>query len=74
MRRLLSFFLRSRLAFVTCEFGQTLMAAKGCGRRYLGIEREQKYIQIVLHGSMTSLIDRRGCKPTLRSNEGGSYG
>jgi DNA modification methylase len=48
MRRLLSFFLRSRLAFMTCEFGQTLMAAKGCGRRYLGIEREQKYIQIVL--------------------------
>ena len=28
--------------------GQTLLAAKGCGRRYLGIEREEKYIRIAL--------------------------
>jgi DNA modification methylase len=28
--------------------GQTLLAAKACGRRYLGIEREQKYVKIAL--------------------------
>ena len=28
--------------------GQTLLAAKGCGRRYLGIEREEKYVRIAL--------------------------
>ena len=28
--------------------GQTLLAAKGCGRRYLGIEREAKYVRIAL--------------------------
>jgi DNA modification methylase len=31
-----------------CGSGQTLLAAKGCGRRYLGIEREQKYVRIAL--------------------------
>jgi DNA modification methylase len=28
--------------------GQTLLAAKQCGRRYLGIEREAKYVKIAL--------------------------
>ena len=28
--------------------GQTLLAAKGCGRRYLGIEREAKYVKVAL--------------------------
>jgi site-specific DNA-methyltransferase (adenine-specific)/site-specific DNA-methyltransferase (cytosine-N4-specific) len=28
--------------------GQTLLAAKGCGRRFLGIEREAKYVKIAL--------------------------
>ena len=28
--------------------GQTLVAAKGCGRRYLGIEQEAKYVKIAL--------------------------
>jgi site-specific DNA-methyltransferase (adenine-specific) len=27
---------------------QTLLAAKGCGRRYLGIDREVKYVRIAL--------------------------
>jgi len=27
-----------------CGSGQTLLATKGCGRRYLGIERVQKYV------------------------------
>jgi site-specific DNA-methyltransferase (adenine-specific)/site-specific DNA-methyltransferase (cytosine-N4-specific) len=27
---------------------QTLLAAKGCGRRYLGIEREERYVKIAL--------------------------
>jgi site-specific DNA-methyltransferase (adenine-specific)/site-specific DNA-methyltransferase (cytosine-N4-specific) len=31
-----------------CGTGQTLLAAKGCGRRYLGIEREVKYVKITL--------------------------
>ena len=31
-----------------CGTGQTLLAAKGCGRRYLGIEREEKYVRIAL--------------------------
>jgi site-specific DNA-methyltransferase (adenine-specific) len=31
-----------------CGSGQALLAAKGCGRRYLGIEREAKYIRIAL--------------------------
>jgi site-specific DNA-methyltransferase (adenine-specific)/site-specific DNA-methyltransferase (cytosine-N4-specific) len=31
-----------------CGTGQTLLAAKGCGRRYLGIEREVKYVKIAL--------------------------
>ena len=31
-----------------CGFGQTLLAAKGCGRRYLGIEREEKCVRIAL--------------------------
>ena len=31
-----------------CGSGQTLLAAKGCGRRYLGIEREEKYVKIAL--------------------------
>ena len=31
-----------------CGSGQTLLAAKGCGRRYLGIEREMKYVKIAL--------------------------
>ena len=31
-----------------CGSGQTLLAAKGCGRRYLGIEREEKYVRIAL--------------------------
>jgi DNA modification methylase len=28
--------------------GQTLLAAKRCGRRYLGIEREERYVKIAL--------------------------
>jgi DNA modification methylase len=28
--------------------GQSLLAAKGCGRRYLGIEQEEKYVKIAL--------------------------
>src|SRR5262249_23931911 len=31
-----------------CGSAQTLLAAKSCGRRYLGIEREQKYVRIAL--------------------------
>src|SRR5271157_987949 len=31
-----------------CGSGQTLLAAKGCGRRYQGIEREEKYVRIAL--------------------------
>jgi site-specific DNA-methyltransferase (adenine-specific)/site-specific DNA-methyltransferase (cytosine-N4-specific) len=31
-----------------CGSGQTLLAAKGCGRRYLGIEREDRYVKIAL--------------------------
>ena len=31
-----------------CGSGQTLLAAKGCGRRYLGIEREKRYVRIAL--------------------------
>jgi site-specific DNA-methyltransferase (adenine-specific) len=31
-----------------CGSGQTLMAAKGCGRRYLGIEREERYVRVAL--------------------------
>ena len=31
-----------------CESGQTLLAAKGCGRRFLGIELEEKYVKIAL--------------------------
>lgn len=31
-----------------CGSGQTLLAARGCGRRYLGIEREERYVTIAL--------------------------
>jgi len=31
-----------------CGSGQTLVAAKGCGRRHLGIKREAKYVRIAL--------------------------
>jgi len=31
-----------------CWSGQTLLAAKRFGRRYLGIEREEKYVRIAL--------------------------
>ena len=31
-----------------CGSGQTLLAARGCGRRYLGIEREERYVQVAL--------------------------
>ena len=31
-----------------CGSGQTLLAAKGCGRRFLGIEREAKYVKLSL--------------------------
>jgi adenine-specific DNA-methyltransferase len=31
-----------------CGSGQTLLAAKGCGRRHMGIEREAKYVKIAL--------------------------
>ncbi len=31
-----------------CGSAQTLLAAKNCGRRYLGIEREEKYVKIAL--------------------------
>jgi DNA modification methylase len=29
-----------------CGSGQTLMAAKGCGRRYLGMDREERYVKV----------------------------
>jgi DNA modification methylase len=31
-----------------CGSGQTLLSAKRCGRRFLGIEREEKYVRIAL--------------------------
>ncbi len=31
-----------------CGSGKTLQAVKGCERRYLGIEREEKYVSIAL--------------------------
>jgi site-specific DNA-methyltransferase (adenine-specific)/site-specific DNA-methyltransferase (cytosine-N4-specific) len=31
-----------------CGSAQTLLAAKECGRRYLGIEREERYVKIAL--------------------------
>lgn len=31
-----------------CGSGQTLLAAKGCGRRYLGFEREERYVRVAL--------------------------
>ncbi len=31
-----------------CGTTQTLLAAKGCGRRFLGIELEEKYVKIAL--------------------------
>lgn len=31
-----------------CGSGQSLLAAKGCGRRYLGFERDERYVQIAL--------------------------
>jgi DNA modification methylase len=31
-----------------CGSGQTLLAAKECGRRHLGMEREAKYVRIAL--------------------------
>ena len=31
-----------------CGSGQTLLAAKGCGRRFLGIEKEARYVKIAL--------------------------
>jgi site-specific DNA-methyltransferase (adenine-specific) len=31
-----------------CGSGQTLLAAKACGRCYLGIEREERFVRIAL--------------------------
>ena len=31
-----------------CGSGQTLLAAKGCGRRYMGMEREDRSVKIAL--------------------------
>jgi DNA modification methylase len=31
-----------------CGSGQTLLAAKQCGRRYLGMEREERYVKVAL--------------------------
>ena len=31
-----------------CGSGQTLLAAKGCGRRYMGMEREDRFVKIAL--------------------------
>lgn len=31
-----------------CGSGQTLLAARECGRRYLGIEREERYVRVAL--------------------------
>lgn len=31
-----------------CGSGQTLLAAKACGRRFLGIEREHRFVRIAL--------------------------
>ena len=36
------------VADVFCGSGQTLLAAKDGGRRFVGIEREQKYVSIAL--------------------------
>ena len=31
-----------------CGSGQTLLAAKGCGRRYQGIEREEEFVRVAM--------------------------
>ena len=49
-----------------CGSGQTLLAAKGCGRRYLGMERDERYVQdrpgaagaVINPGSRITLILR----------------
>ena len=40
-----------------CGSGQTLLAAKGCGRRYLGFEREETYVRVALER-----LGRRGVR------------
>jgi len=56
-----------------CGSGQTLLAAKGCGRRYLG-DRAGSEVRQDCSGAatVTSMIDKRPYEPTVSRNESGS--
>ena len=46
----------------------SLLAGKGCGRRYLGIEREEKYVKIAL-GRLSDEHDRQAISRTNRQQK-----